>query len=245
MPKVVERPIVRSFKRQYEKEAAAHVRAGGHAFVWDGERRATLVFTKPPKDDPDDFGAWSVYDFGRWKWTVHTSGPFKGLATCPVPRDCLWIAKRRAERDSMHPGPKRKVSFDCTKCAACCLDNEVYLLDEDIERFEKAGIGHLAKRPYARRHKDGRLLLTLLPSKRCRQLQADNTCGIYDARPFACSEFPMGSECCLYAREEMKQLYDGVPPEPEPPPKSKRLNGAKRAKKEAEKNGRRELAQSA
>jgi hypothetical protein len=242
MPKVVERPIVRSFKPKFLKEAAAHVRAGGHAIVWHSERRALLVFEKPDiKKNPDDFGAWAVYDFGKWRWHVHTSGPLKGLATMRVPQDCLWIAKRRAERDSMHPGHTRKVSFDCTKCAACCLDNEVYLLDEDIERFEKAGIGHLAKKPYARRHKDGRLLLTLLPSKRCRQLQKDNTCGIYDVRPFACSEFPMGSECCMYAREEMLKLYDGVPPEPEPAPKPKRVNGAKMAKKKA----KRELVQSA
>lgn len=207
------RPIVRSFKKDYSKEAAAWVRAGGHAFVWETEKKCLLVFQAPPDDKPEDFGAWAVYDFGKSQWDIHHVGIFKGLATTTVPKDCHWIAKRRTERDSIHRGPTRRVSFDCTKCAACCLDNEVYLLTDDIARLKEHGYGYLTKKPYIRRHKDGRILLTLLRNKRCRQLQDDNRCGIYEARPFACSEFPMGSECCLYAREEMKKLYDGVPPE--------------------------------
>jgi Fe-S-cluster containining protein len=209
----VQRPIVRSFKRRYIKEAAAHVRAGGHAVLWENDKRAVLVFPEPEGDNPDDFGAWAVYDLGKWRWHVHTSGTLKGLASTLVPRDCLWIMKRRTERDSIHPGPTRKNAIDCTRCAACCQDNEVVLLDPDIERFRSAGRGELAKPPFAKRHKDGRIILTLLPSKRCRHLARDNRCGIYDIRPHACSEFPMGSECCLFAREDILKLYDGVPPE--------------------------------
>lgn len=207
------RPIVRSFKQKYVKEAAAHVRAGGHAILWESDKRAHLVFQVPAEDNPDDFGAWAVYDMGKWRWTTHDKGALKGLASTLVPRDCLWIAKRRVERDAVHPGPTRKVAFDCTKCAACCQDNEVVLLDEDVERFRKGGRGELAKPPYAKRHRDGRVILTLLPNKRCRHLQKDNRCGIYEIRPHACSEFPMGSECCLYAREDMLKLFDGARPE--------------------------------
>jgi Fe-S-cluster containining protein len=129
-----------------------------------------------------------------------------------VPRDCLWIARRRAERDSVHKGSRRKVAFDCTKCAACCQDNEVILQKPDIERFKAGGRPELAKPPYAKRHRDGRIILTLLASKRCRHLETSNRCGIYDIRPHACSEFPMGSECCLFAREDILKIHDGAVP---------------------------------
>lgn len=205
----VYRPVVRSFQLEYAREAAAHVRAGGHAIVWEAKDRALLVFSKPREGDPDDFGLWSIYDLGKSRWKLEASGPLKGLATSRVPRDCLWIARRRAERDSVHRGARRKVAFDCTECAACCQDNEVVLQPADIERFERAGRGELAKRPYAKRHKDGRIILTLLKSKRCRHLTKTNRCGIYAIRPHACSEFPMGSECCLFAREDILNLHDG------------------------------------
>lgn len=210
--KAAHRPIVRSFKKRFAREAAAWVRAGGHAFVWEDDKRVFFVFAEPDEDDEDDFGAWGVYDMGKWRWKVETRGPLAGLATTLVPRDCVWIAKRRTERDAIHRGPTRKVAFDCTECAACCRDNEVVLLEPDVDRFVEAGRGDLAKRPYAKRHKDGRIILTLLADKRCRHLKKDNRCGIYAIRPHACSEFPAGSECCLFAREDVLKLYDGVAP---------------------------------
>src|SRR5579862_8562718 len=112
----VERPIVRSFKQKFVKEAAAHVRAGGHAVVWENDKRAVLVFPEPNEDREDDLGLWAVYDMGKWKWKLEERGALKGLATTLVPRDCLWIVKRRAERDSIHPGARRTVAFDCTQC---------------------------------------------------------------------------------------------------------------------------------
>jgi uncharacterized protein len=208
----VHRPLVRSFTSKFVREAAAHVRAGGHAVVWEKKNRAVLVFEKPAEGNDEDFGAWAVYDMGKWRWKVPTTGALKGLATTLVPRDCLWIVKRRAERDSIHPGHTRKIAFDCTKCAACCQDNEVVLLEEDIARFKKGGRPEYAKAPYAKRHKDGRIILTLLESKRCRHLEKSNRCGIYELRPHACSEFPMGSECCLFAREDVLNLHDGLLP---------------------------------
>jgi Fe-S-cluster containining protein len=206
------RPIVRSFQSTYAKEAAAHVKAGGHAVVWEKKDRAILVFAEPAKGDEDDLGAWAVYDMGKWRWKVEKRGALRGLATTLVPRDCLWIVRRRAERDAIHPGSTRRVAFDCTRCAACCQDNEVILLDEDIARFKSHGRAELAKAPYAKRQKDGRLVLTLLESKRCRHLLKSNRCGIYEMRPHACSEFPMGSECCLFAREDVLKLHDGAIP---------------------------------
>jgi len=211
----VHRPIVRSFTQKFAKEAAAHVRAGGHAVVWENKSRAVLVFEEPKKGHEEDFGAWAVYDMGKWRWKVEKKGALRGLATTLVPRDCLWIVKRRAERDSIHKGTTRKIDFECMTCAACCQDNEVVLLEADVERFKKGGRPELAKPPYAKRHKDGRLILTLLESKRCRHLTAKNHCGIYELRPHPCSEFPRGSECCLFAREDILKLHDGLPPEEE------------------------------
>lgn len=208
----VYRPVVRSFTSKFAREAAAHVRAGGHAVVWEKKNRAILVFGEPADGDADDLGLWAVYDMGKSRWKLETSGALEGLATTLVPRDCLWIVKRRAERDSIHLESRRKLSLDCTKCAACCRDNEVILLEEDLQRFKDGGRPELAKPPYAKRDKDGRLILTLLKSKRCRHLLDSNRCGIYAIRPHACSEFPMGSECCLFAREDVLNLHDGLPP---------------------------------
>jgi Fe-S-cluster containining protein len=209
----VSRPVVRSFKRRFAEEAAKWVRAGGHAVVWDGDRRARLVFREPKPGDEEDLGAWAVYDFGKRRWVVHEGGSFDGLASTIVPKNCLWIVERRAERDSVHETPRREVSFDCTKCAACCRENEVLLFEPDLDRFRRAGRDDLEKPPHAIRRKDGHLVLTLLPDGRCRQLDEKGRCGIYELRPAACSEFPMGSECCLYAREDAFQSYDGAPPE--------------------------------
>lgn len=206
----VYRPIVRSFKAKYSREAAAHVRAGGHAIVWEDEDSALLVFGEPKEGDEADFGLWAVYDLGKWRWRVEKSGELEGLATSLVPKSCHWIVKARAERDSVHRGAKRKVAFDCTKCAACCCDNEVILDKADIDRFKQGGRPELAKAPYARRDRKGRLVLTLLESKRCRHLEPSNRCGIYAIRPHSCSEFPMGSECCLFARADGLGLHDGA-----------------------------------
>ncbi|HEY8073307.1 MAG TPA: YkgJ family cysteine cluster protein [Labilithrix sp.] len=196
---------------RFSREAAAWVRSGGHAVVWEQPKRARLYFQRPETDD--DPGAWAVYDFGKSRWELHEGGPFDGLASARVPRSCIWIVERRVERDSEHPGPKRTVAFDCTTCAACCRTNEVFLGERDVKRFRDGGRPDLARAPFARRDADNRLVLTLLPDGRCRQLSAENRCGIYELRPDPCSDFPMGCECCLYAREEELEIYDGVPPE--------------------------------
>ena len=140
----IHRPIVRSFKAQFVKNAAEHVRAGGHAVVWENDKRAILVFQVPAEDNDEDFGAWAVYDMGKWRWDIHLKGPLKGLASTLVPKDCLWIVRRHVERDSIHPGTTRELAIDCTKCAACCRDNEVILLPPDVKRFKDGGRPELA-----------------------------------------------------------------------------------------------------
>jgi len=205
----VVRPIVRQFQARFVREIDAHVRAGGHAVVWESEKRAHLVLPPPKDDDEKDLALWSLLDLGKSTWTVIPSGKLRGLARSPVPRDCFDIVRARAERDSAFPGTKRTVDLDCLECGACCKDNEVILYREDVARFRKAGREDLLKAPYARK-KDGKLMLRLLRSKDCKQLGADNKCAIYSIRPDACSTFPVGSEPCMYSREEELGLVDGV-----------------------------------
>jgi Fe-S-cluster containining protein len=205
----VTRPIVRQFKPRFVAEISEHVRAGGHAVVWDSASRARLVFPAPKKGDEMDLALWSLLDLGKSSWTTVERGLLRGLGTSPVPRDCLEIVRHRAERDSVHEGSLRTMELDCLECGACCRDNEVILEERDIERFEKGGRPELAKPPFARKH-DGKLMLKLLPSKNCQHLGSDNKCGIYALRPDSCSEFPMGSEPCLFSREEELKLTDGV-----------------------------------
>ena len=202
------RPIVRSFTQRFAREAARHVRAGGHAIVWENPTRALLVIPAPDDEADGDLGYWSILDLGKKRYRVESSGPFRGLGTTLVPRDCHQIVRDRYERDSVFPGATRKVVFDCLACGACCKDNDVILFKEDVERFKAGGQEKLAMRPWARK-KDGKLVLVLLENKHCQHLQGDNKCGIYAIRPDACSTFPVASECCLYAREEELGIIDG------------------------------------
>ncbi|MCL2450901.1 MAG: YkgJ family cysteine cluster protein, partial [Polyangiaceae bacterium] len=136
-------------------------------------------------------------------------GPFAGLAYVRVPHDCYSIVRDRAARDSIHPGPTRDIDLDCLQCGACCRDNRVVLDDDDVARFEQAGRGELARRPYTKRD-SGQIVLVLRRDKDCRHLGADNKCAIYALRPSACSTFPVGSECCLSSREEEMGIVDGA-----------------------------------
>lgn len=207
----VRRPVVRSFKSKFLAEAASWVKRGGHAIVFDAPKRALLVFREPKEGDEMDLGAWAVLDLGKQRWDVAERGALKGLAVSLVPRQHVDIVERWIERDSKWPAPTRTIDFDCLECGACCRDNEVVIHKVDVERFKKGGRADLLKPPFARR-RDGKVVLTLLRNKDCRHLGKDNKCAIYPIRPDACSEFPVGSECCLYAREEEMEIYDGVAP---------------------------------
>ncbi len=203
------RPVVRSFRPPHLEQAAAWVRAGGHAIVWIAPRKARLVFARPRKGDVGDLGKWSALDMGRIGWFVATHGPFAGMAYVRVPHDCYGIVRDRVVRDSIHPHATRTIDLDCLECGACCKDNRVELDDKDVRRFERGGRGELARPPYARRD-DGVIVLVLRPDKRCKHLGRDNMCAIYELRPDACSTFPVGSECCLSSREEEMGIVDGA-----------------------------------
>jgi hypothetical protein len=205
----VTRPVVRNYTWPHRRQAAAWVRAGGHALVWASPRKARLVFARPKRGDENDLGWWSVLDLGRSEYVIARSGPFAGLAYVRVPHDCYSIVRDRVVRDSIHPEPTRRIELDCLECAACCKGNRVVLEDEDVERFKSAGRAELARPPYAKRD-DGQIVLVLRKDKNCRHLGTDNKCGIYSFRPSACSTFPPGSECCLSSREEEMGIIDGA-----------------------------------
>lgn len=198
---LVLRPLVRTFDRQEEARAARHVRAGGHAVVYSGERRARIYFQRPKRGDRSDLGAWAVYDFGGERWRIAKEGPFSGLAFASVPEEELWIVRKRTERDLGFRGATAKVQLDCLACGACCQANEVILERRDTQRFVRAGRKELLQKPYAKK-KDGRVVLLLRKDKTCFHLGKDKKCAVYAFRPDACSTFPVGSECCLFAREE-------------------------------------------
>lgn len=150
-----------------------------------------------------------MLDLGRSGYSIARSGPFAGMGYLRVPHDCYSIVRGRVVRDSIHPDPTRDLDLDCLACAACCRDNRVELDDCDVDRFEAAGRGELARAPYSRRD-DGRLVLVLRSDRNCKHLGGDNRCAIYSIRPDACSTFPAGSECCLSSREEELDIVDGA-----------------------------------
>ncbi len=206
------RPVVRSFSLRHSRECAAWVKMGGHAVLWEKPGRAMLVLPIPDPNDPSDLALFSILDLGKRRWKVPNEGALRGLATCLVPKDCNWIVQRRIDRDCQHETATRSIDVDCLECGACCEDNEVVIHDVDRQRFAEANRLDLLKAPWTRRS-DGKLVLTLLPNKKCKHLATDNKCGIYTFRPDACRDFPVASECCLYARELERKLYDGVPPQ--------------------------------
>lgn len=203
------RPVVRSFHFRFRKEAAEHVRAGGHAVVWDGPARAKLVFRSAAPGDREDLGVWAVLDLGRRRWRIESSGPLRGLACVGVPKDALHIVRRWATRDCATRGARRAVELDCATCAACCVHNRVELERADVRRFDCAGRDDLVRRPWTRRD-GGKLVLVLRRDGRCKHLRRDKACAIYPLRPGACSSFPPASECCLFARAEELGVVDGA-----------------------------------
>jgi Fe-S-cluster containining protein len=206
---LVVRPVFRSYKQRFVRACAEHVRAGGHAVVFETEERAYLVLPPIDADDPHDLGFWSILDLGKQRWTTETEGPLEGLSTTRVPRGCLDLVKKRATRDSEFTTSTRKMKLDCLECGACCRDNHVILEPEDYTRFAEHGRPELGKPPFTKRF-DGKVVFKLAKDKACQHLCSDNKCDIYAMRPNACSTFPMASECCLYAREEELGIVDGV-----------------------------------
>ena len=179
--------------------------------MWEHRTRARLLLPRPDEEDPKDLAYHAILDLGKQRYEVSKRGVTKGLAITLVPPECNAMVRDRIERDKAHRGATRKVAFDCVSCAACCYSNRVVLDEGDVARFRRAGRAQFAERPYVR-HSQGQIVLRLAPDKACLHLKADSRCGIYAMRPDMCRTFPVGSECCLSARAEEYDLYDGARP---------------------------------
>ncbi len=134
---------------------------------------------------------WAILDLAKSTYGIARKGPLRGLVTTPVPRGAEDVVRARATRDSIYAKPRRTITLDCRECGACCRNNDVVLTKRDHQRMGK------------------RIVLRLLKNGDCSELGAGNTCRIYDKRPDACRYFPVGSECCLFAREEELGIVDG------------------------------------
>jgi hypothetical protein len=198
---VRKRPVVRSFSARDTRRAATHVRAGGHAVVWDGKRRARLVVPLFDPADDTSLDYYAILDLSKHRYRVVSRGHLAGLIETRVPTDGLHIVRHRIARDAAHAGPVRTVALSCFSCGACCTKNEVVVDERDMQRLERARRTDLLAPGLVRRRR-GTVTLRLTKSGACHHLGQDNRCAIYEVRPGMCREFPVGSECCLSARAE-------------------------------------------
>ena len=205
---VVERPIWRRFDPRFYERAVAHVHAGGHAAV---VRRAgiEMLFGVDTSGRITELGLWAILAIEQQRWRRVKDGPARGLATATPRPDFADVVLDWCERDAVHPGPTRTMPLDCLACGACCHEANVIVGEPDFERFRAIGRPELAKAPYVRRKKDGKLALQFLANGKCRHLGRGNACAVYEARPDNCRAFVTGSEACLAAREDTLGLRDG------------------------------------
>ncbi|MCB0506779.1 MAG: YkgJ family cysteine cluster protein [Chitinophagales bacterium] len=79
--------------------------------------------------------------------------------------------------------------IDCLQCANCCKTTPALINAEDINRIAK----HLQLSTkefitkYTQKDDDNDIVFKQTP---CVFLNADNTCSIYEVRPFACKDYP-------------------------------------------------------
>ena len=78
---------------------------------------------------------------------------------------------------------------DCLECANCCKTTPALISNEDINRIANhlriSTKDFIAK--YVTKDSDGDTILKKTP---CIFLNTDNTCSIYEVRPFACKDYP-------------------------------------------------------
>ncbi len=206
------RPVWRSFKPKFLDRAVAWVKSGGHAAVVHSPEKIDLLLTPGDDGDISEPGRWAVLSLEQQKFRRVGAGLASGLYRANVMPHALEAVLDWCERDSIHQGPTRPLSLDCLACGACCVDANVLLDQDDLDRWDEAGREDLHGKGYVKRAKDGKITLKFMKDGRCQHLLADLKCHIYALRPFNCSVFPVGSEACLAARESTLNLRDGAPP---------------------------------
>jgi Fe-S-cluster containining protein len=210
----ITRPVWRQFSPKFIDNAAEWVRSGGHAVIVYRPSKLRLVLGVDKKGELTEQGLWAVLALEQHRAKKEKEGPLKGLFTILAAPHARYATLDWCERDSGFAKPTRVLKLDCLECGACCHESNVILYDSDLERFREAGRTDLLTNKHLIRKKDGKLRLRFLPSGRCPQLESDNKCNVYAARPFNCSVFPAGSEACLAARESTLNLRDDVDARP-------------------------------
>jgi len=206
---VIVRPAWRSFQSRFLPRAAAHVRRGGHAVIVRDDGAHEILLGVDDRGKITELGLWSILAIEQQRWRRVKDGPAAGLAQTRVRPAYEGAVLDWCDRDSIHPGPTRRIELDCLDCGACCHDANVLLDLADFDRWRKAGRRDLIDKAYVKRS-NGKVTLRFLDDGRCRNLGRDNKCGIYPIRPDNCSAFVVGSEACLAAREDTLKIRDGL-----------------------------------
>jgi hypothetical protein len=181
----IRRPLWRAFGRT--APAARHARKGGIAVLFaPGPRILGALSTL--------YADWAIRAIEAPR---SRKLPAQGLVEARIPADWVERVREWLDRDSGFPGATHAIRVDCTRCAACCVDNAVALDGEDRARFRASGVPALAAQA-------SRRMLPLLKTaeRPCVHLEGV-LCGIYELRPNMCREFPPGTEQCLFSREEV------------------------------------------
>lgn len=104
-----------------------------------------------------------------------------------------WLKKRDLSSGRLGRRLKRALNkamaeLDCTRCALCCKEAYVVLLDGDIERLAgRLGMKRSDFRAkYVARNEDGDPCLSRRPCPFLRK----NLCTLYEDRPDCCREYP-------------------------------------------------------
>ena len=195
----VQRPVARAFDAGEAPLAVAWARNGGHALLREAPGRLVWLARVPLDREETALARFALLDLGRQRFGRPSRGSYAGLLVVRVATFAAWVLERRVLRDVAHAVARVSVAFDCTRCGACCRDNEVTLGPVDVRRLRDAGYSALRARGLVR-YQGGKLRLALAPGGACVLLGADQLCQAYQARPMACRAFPMGSEPCLSAR---------------------------------------------
>lgn len=98
---------------------------------------------------------------------------------------------RHSDRRLRKFGEEIQAEIDCTECANCCRVTETGINERDIEKLSKF-IGCSREeflRDYAMKAEDGELILKRDAATGCVFLNG-NLCGVYEARPQNCANFP-------------------------------------------------------
>lgn len=207
MAEKILRPVWRSFRERFLENAVEWVHSGGCAVVWRPAKGGDAAWLLLPLDEEGGVDAmpepayWAMLAVYLSKYKRIARGRAKGLATVRVARAYEHEVEYWCERDSKHREPTRELELDCTTCAACCIDNNVILDEDDLQRLEGDDRPDLVKKPYIRTKKGVKLLALDAKTKHCLHLK-DKMCGIYERRPDACRWFPAGTEPCLISRRE-------------------------------------------